>query len=144
MFLLLHDLLHLSRFCANSYKTDYQRFARINTDGKNCAFTDLFLLKNIRLQKSHTSFFFRSYRLEINLPRDINFTDPIGLKQRLMKKMLDKLKRNYDENIKCSWKLSSDCSKTASKKDYWKQKQWELSPNHSHNSSNNNNSNKKQ
>ena len=109
MFLQLLDLLHLSSICTGTYDYDYTSFINYCDIGKQRCHSDLFILKSLNYVKSRDSFFFRTQRVANNLPIDVNFTNPVGLKNRLLSLMHQKLKEKFDENNVCTWRLCCDC-----------------------------------
>ena len=109
MFLQLLDLLHLSSICSGAYDYDYTSFINYCDIGKQRCHSDLFILKSLNYVKSRDSFFFRTQRVANNLPIDVNFTNPVGLKNRLLSLMHQKLKEKFDENNVCTWRLCCDC-----------------------------------
>ena len=77
---------------------------------KQCCHSDLFILKSPNYTKSRDSFLFRTQRVVNNLPSDINFDNPVGLKNRLVSLMHQKLKEKFNDDNICSWKICCDCT----------------------------------
>ena len=110
MFLQLLDLLHLSSICSGAYDCDYTPFINYRDTEKQRCHSDLFLLKSPNYCKSRDSFFFRTQRVVNNLPSDINFGNPVGLKNRLLSLMHQKLREKFNEDNICTWKICCDCT----------------------------------
>ena len=96
--------------CSGEYDCDYTPFINYRDTEKQRCHSDLFLLKSPNYCKSRDSFFFRTQRVVNNLPIDINFGNPVGLKNRLLSLMHQKLREKFNEDNICTWKICCDCT----------------------------------
>ena len=140
MFLQLNDFLLLSKLyhdkenalpLIETYELQYGRVK-----------SRLFKIPKLRTEKFRENFYFRTAKVANNLPEEIDFSTPLGLKGRILSFMWDRLMLNFNERVVCTWTIFCDCSDC---RKYWNQDQifygsypLGLMPK-SHNNNNNNN-----
>ena len=70
----------------------------------------LFKLPKLRTEKFRENFYFRTAKVANNLPEEIDFSQPLGLKRRILSFMWDRLMLNFNERVVCTWTIFCDCS----------------------------------
>ena len=108
MFLQVNDLLLLSKLYHDKEKalplieTYEHQYGRVKSR--------LFKLPKLRTEKFRENFYFRTAKVANNLPEEIDFSQPLGLKRRILSFMWDRLMLNFNERVVCTWSIFSDCS----------------------------------
>ena len=108
MFLQLNDLLLLSKL----YHDKENVLPLIETYEHHCGRVKsrLFKIPKLRTEKIRESFYFRAAKVANNLPEEIDFSQPLGLKRRILSFMWDRLMLNFNERVVCTWTIFCDCS----------------------------------
>ena len=108
MSLQLNDLLLLSKLyhdkenalpLIETYENQYGRV-------KN----RLLKIPKLRTEKFRENFYFRIAKVANNLPEDIDFSQPLGLKRRILSFMWDRLILNFNERVVCTLTIFCNCS----------------------------------
>ena len=108
MFLQLKDLLLLSNLYhdrENSLpliETYDHQYGRVKSR--------LFKIPKLRTEKFRENFYFRTAKSANNLPEEIDFSRPFGLKRGILSFMWDRLMLNVNERKVCAWTIFCDCS----------------------------------
>ena len=109
MFLRLNDILLLSKLYHDKEKalplieTYEHQYGRVKSR--------LFKLPKLRTEKFRENFYFRTTaKFANNLPEEIDFSQPLGLKRRILSFMWDRLMLNFKEKVVCTWTIFCDCS----------------------------------
>ena len=108
MFLQLNDLLRLSKLYHDKenalplIETYEYQYGRVKSR--------LFKLPKLRTEKFIENFYFRTAKVANNLPEEIDFSQPLGLKRRILSFMWDRLMLNFNERVVCRWTILCDCS----------------------------------
>ena len=104
MFLQLNDMLLLSKITNEEMGSSISLPERSEIKGRS----ESFKLWKTRTEKGRSEFVFRNCRLVNRLDEYIDFMNPQGLKNRLLKLMW-KFDEKYSESNLCTWQLSCDC-----------------------------------
>ena len=108
MFLQLKDLLLLSKLYHDKenalplIKTYEHQYGRVKSR--------LFKIPKLRTEKFRENFYFRTAKVASNLPEEIDFSQPLGLKRRILSFMWDRRMLNFYERVVCTWTVFCDCS----------------------------------
>ena len=106
MFLQLNDKLLLSKITTEEMGTSVSLPERPEIRGRR---REIFKLWKTRTEKGRSEFVFRNCRLDNRLDYYIDFVNPQGLKNRLLKLMWKFVDEKYSESNVCTWQLSCDC-----------------------------------
>ena len=109
MFLQLNDLLLLSKL----YHDKENALPLIETYEHQYGRVKSRLFK-LRTEKFRENIYFRTAKVANNLPEEIDFSQPLGLKKRILSFMWDRLMLNFNERVVCTWTIFfdySDCRK---------------------------------
>ena len=106
MFLQLNDMLLLSKITNEELGTSISLPERPEKRGRR---SEIFKLWKTRTEKGRSEFVFRNCRLVNRLDDYIDFMNPQGLKNRLVKLMCKFFGEKYSESNVCTWQLSCDC-----------------------------------
>ena len=118
MFLQLNDLPLLSKLYHDKenalplIETYEHQYVRVKSR--------LFKIPKLRSEKFRENFYFRTAKVANNLPEEIDFSQPLGLKRRILSFMWDRLMLNFNEKVVCTWIIFCDCSDCRKK---WNQDQ---------------------
>ena len=103
MFLQLNDLLLLSKLYNDKenalplIETYEHQYGRVKS-------------RLFKIPKLRQNFYFRTAKVANNLPEEIDFSQPFGLKRRILSFMWDRLILNFNERVVCTWPNFCDCS----------------------------------
>ena len=126
MFKQLNDLLLLSKLYHDKenalplIETYEHQYGRVKSR--------FFKIPKLRTEKFRENFYFRTAKIVINLPEEIDFSQPLGLKKRTLSFMWDRLMLNFNERIECTWTIFCDCSDCRKQLNQDQKLLWEQSP----------------
>ncbi len=108
MFLQLKDLLLLSKLYHDKdgilplMETYEHQYARLKSR--------IFKFPKLRTEKFRENFYFRTAKVANNLPEEIDFFQPLGLKRRILSYMWKCLVMTFNERVVCRWIIFCDCN----------------------------------
>ena len=108
MFLQLNDLLLLSKLYHD--KENALPLIETNEHQNGRVKSRLFKIPKLRTEKFRENFYFRTAKVANNLPEEIDFSRPLGLKRLILSFMWDRLMLNFNERVVCTWTIFCDCS----------------------------------
>ena len=105
MYIQMNDLLTLSKLTQEG--RDDIEIPEINkVRGRS---TELYKLRKIRHEKARNEFVFKNCRLANRIDNEINFMEPRGLKNRILKLMWKFVNKSFNTQNICTWQLCCDC-----------------------------------
>ena len=107
LYLQLQDILFLMKCMGGRFDYNFDRYLCVR-DHPRPVRSDNYLTfahRNPRSTICQQSFFTRTMALINRLPNSLNFREPEGLKERILKHLWSHFEKNYNELVSDTWKL---------------------------------------